>query len=87
MANETRSRLPRAGVADGVVGWRRDQLRAAGFPGGLAEVIAGDWRFDLHALIELVERGCPPPLAARILAPLDPPAARAAAGRAEDRRA
>jgi hypothetical protein len=26
---------------------------------------------DLHALIELVERGCPPPLAARILAPLD----------------
>jgi hypothetical protein len=26
---------------------------------------------DLHALIELVERGCPPELAARILAPLD----------------
>jgi hypothetical protein len=26
---------------------------------------------DLHALVKLVERGCPPPLAARILAPLD----------------
>ena len=26
---------------------------------------------DLHALIELVEHGCPPELAARILAPLD----------------
>jgi hypothetical protein len=26
---------------------------------------------DLHALIGLVERGCPPPLAARILAPLE----------------
>jgi hypothetical protein len=26
---------------------------------------------DLHELIELVERGCPPALAARILAPLD----------------
>jgi hypothetical protein len=26
---------------------------------------------DVHALIELVERGCRPELAARILAPLD----------------
>ena len=30
-----------------------------------------DTRYDLHALIELVERGCPPELAVRILAPLD----------------
>jgi hypothetical protein len=28
-------------------------------------------RYDLHALIELVERGCPCHLAVRILAPLD----------------
>jgi hypothetical protein len=27
--------------------------------------------YDLHALIELVERGCPPALAVRILGPLD----------------
>jgi hypothetical protein len=26
---------------------------------------------DIHALLELVDRGCPPHLAARILAPLD----------------
>jgi hypothetical protein len=26
---------------------------------------------DLHALIELVERGCPAPLAVRILTPMD----------------
>jgi hypothetical protein len=56
-----------------VVGWRRDQLLAAAFPARLAEELAGDWRYDLHALIELVERGCHPTLAARILAPLDPP--------------
>jgi hypothetical protein len=56
-----------------VVGWRREQLLAAAFPAGLAEALAGDWRYDLHALIELVERGCRPTLAARILAPLDPP--------------
>lgn len=30
-----------------------------------------DPRFDLHASIELTERGCPPELAIRILAPLD----------------
>jgi hypothetical protein len=54
-----------------VIDWRREQLVVAGFPGGLAGELAGDWRYDLHALIELVERGCEPSLAARILAPLD----------------
>jgi hypothetical protein len=29
-------------------------------------------RYDLHQLIELVEQGCPPELAVRILAPLEP---------------
>jgi hypothetical protein len=53
------------------VGWRRDQLAAAGFPLPLASEIAGDTSYDLHAVIELVERGCPPDLAVRILAPLD----------------
>ena len=36
-----------------------------------AEALSHDGDFDLHALIELIERGCPPGLAARILAPLD----------------
>jgi hypothetical protein len=54
-----------------IVDWRREQLRASGFPTVLAARIASDHRIDLHALIELVERGCPPVLAARILQPLD----------------
>jgi hypothetical protein len=33
--------------------------------------VAEDDRYDLHRLVELVERGCPPELALRILAPLD----------------
>jgi hypothetical protein len=43
----------------------------AGFEADLAAFIASDCALDLHAMIELVERGCPPRLAARILAPLD----------------
>ena len=54
-----------------VVAWRRTQLLAAGFDLLLAEELARNCRIDLHALVELVERGCAPPLAARILAPLD----------------
>ena len=54
-----------------IIGWRRAQLELAGFPARLATDIAVDARFDLHALIELVERGCRPELAVRILAPLD----------------
>jgi hypothetical protein len=53
-----------------VVSWRREQLRHSGFPCRLALRLAADSRYDLHALIELVERGCPPQLAVRILAPL-----------------
>ena len=52
-----------------IVSWRRDRLADAGFPLPLAARLAGDGRYDLHALIELTERGCPPELAARILAP------------------
>jgi hypothetical protein len=33
--------------------------------------VANETGFDLHALLELVERGCEPELAVRILAPLD----------------
>jgi hypothetical protein len=58
------------GAAD-IVAWRRAQLRNAGFDAKLAEQAARECGVDLHALIELVERGCPPPLAARILAPLE----------------
>lgn len=51
--------------------WRRSQLVASGFESRLATRLAHDGRYDLHALIELVERGCSPALAVRILAPLE----------------
>ena len=54
-----------------VVRWRREQLVASGFPLPLAARLAKDARYDLHALIELAERGCQPELAVRILAPED----------------
>jgi hypothetical protein len=54
-----------------VARWRSEQLEQAGFPAPLARRLARDRRVDLHALIELVERGCPPHLAVRIVAPLD----------------
>jgi hypothetical protein len=66
MSTEIRDR-----TADDVRGWRREQLLHAGFAPRTATRVAGDPRFDLHALIELVERGCPPELAIRILAPLE----------------
>jgi hypothetical protein len=56
-----------------VFAWRSRQLLAAGFSPALARRLAPDATYDLHALIELVERGCPPELAVRILAPLDTP--------------
>ncbi len=53
------------------VRWRARRLESAGFPGDLARQLARWERVDLHELLELVDRGCPPALAARILAPLD----------------
>ncbi len=54
-----------------VARWRREQLVHSGFSRPLAGRLAEDPRYDLHALIELVESGCPPDVAVRILAPLD----------------
>jgi hypothetical protein len=51
--------------------WRREQLVASGFTLQAAERLADDDRCDLHALIELIERGCPPEVAERILAPTE----------------
>jgi hypothetical protein len=56
--------------SDEVVRWRRAQLVDSGFPLSAAAQLAKDRRYDMHALIELVEAGCPPHLAARIVAPL-----------------
>ena len=58
-----------------IVSWRREQLLDAGFSAPLADAVAFERSYDVHALIELTERGCAPELAARILAPLDGDAA------------
>ncbi|MGI9098538.1 MAG: hypothetical protein ACR2H2_08635 [Solirubrobacteraceae bacterium] len=59
---------PAQGVALGE--WRRRRLRAAGFEPELAAELADEPAVDLHELLVLLDRGCPPALAARILAPL-----------------
>jgi hypothetical protein len=63
----TSTRLEQGGE---VTTWRRERLLAAGFPPAAAHRLARDPRYDLHALLELVESGCAPELAERILAPL-----------------
>jgi len=52
--------------------WRRRRLIAAGFEATLATRLARDDGVDLHELLVLRDRGCPPELAARIAAPLEP---------------
>lgn len=65
------TKTTRSSGVDQVVAWRREQLVESGLPPFLAASLAKDTRYDLHALIGLVERGCPPRLAIRILAPVD----------------
>jgi hypothetical protein len=54
-----------------LIGWRRRQLSRAGFGVDLAARVAADRSMDIHALLELIDLGCPPELAMRIVAPLD----------------
>jgi hypothetical protein len=54
-----------------VVAWRVERLRAAGCPARLADAVAHDGRYDLHELLELIDRGCLAEVAVRILAPLE----------------
>jgi hypothetical protein len=55
----------------GWVRWRAGRLMRAGFSPELADQLAVESRIDLHELLGLLDRGCPPDLAARILAPLE----------------
>ena len=56
-------------VPDELRVWRETLLIQAGFALELAQGLAADGENDLHALLNLVDRGCPPDVAARILAP------------------
>ena len=64
---------PRRHVPPDVLAWRSDVLQHAGCEPGLARQLAADGGMDLHDFLNLIDRGCAPELAARILAPLDPP--------------
>ena len=55
-----------------LMAWRTRRLVGAGFSFREAYQLARDGGVDLHALLELIDRGCPPVLAVRITAPLDP---------------
>jgi len=47
--------------------WRTSELIRVGFAGDDAVALAARFDVDLHQAIELVEHGCPPELAVRIL--------------------
>ena len=47
--------------------WRTEELLRVGYELEIATVMAADLEVDLHAATDLVERGCPPDIAARIL--------------------
>jgi hypothetical protein len=64
--------LPHSRIPADVFAWRFVVLRDAGFDERSAHDLADDARYDLHAVLDLVDRGCPPALARRIMAPLDP---------------
>jgi hypothetical protein len=63
----TRSLVP----ASDVEAWRLRRLVDAGFALPLALEVAATPGVDLHELLALLDRGCPPELAARILSPID----------------
>jgi hypothetical protein len=52
-----------------VTAWRRRRLLESGFDESLAAWVAETPGVDLHAVLTLVDRGCPPETAIRILGP------------------
>jgi len=50
-----------------VAAWRLHRLLDAGFAAALGAQLATVPGLDVHALLELVDRGCSPELAVRIL--------------------
>lgn len=67
-AEMTTAELRRTRLSDKeVVAWRKEQLVRAGSDPSSALILAKRSHVDLHEAIELLERGCPPPLALEIL--------------------
>jgi hypothetical protein len=47
--------------------WRAEELERAGYDASEAAELAGRSYVDLHLAVDLLERGCPPDTALRIL--------------------
>ena len=58
---------PRVDEAAEVRAWRFEALYRSGYESDAAVVLAANVEVYLHDAVELVLRGCPPALAARIL--------------------
>ena len=67
MANTADMELILDTESDRVTAWRACELLKAGYEPAIAVDLAEHSEVDLHLALELVERGCPPDLAARIL--------------------
>jgi hypothetical protein len=50
-----------------VARWRAEALERAGYPAEAAAELAARADIDLHLAVDLVEKGCPPETARRIL--------------------
>jgi hypothetical protein len=50
-----------------VIRWRVEQLAKVGYSWPAAMVIAANTQIDLHTAVDLVQRGCTPDTAVRIL--------------------
>lgn len=68
-----RGRCCADGPSADVITWRLCRLLEAGFSQELAQQLAATPGVDVHALLQLVDRGCPAELAARILSPVATP--------------
>ena len=58
---------PRETEQERIERWRSEMLERAGYAPRDAAELAGRADVDLHHAIDLVERGCPPDVALRIL--------------------
>jgi hypothetical protein len=59
--------LPEETELDRIERWRAQELERAGYDPLSAAELAASHEVDLHQAVELIRRGCPPELAARIL--------------------
>ena len=63
----TAAELHEATEAERIERWRLEELIRAGYPEQGAAALAGRLDIDLHAAVALLERGCAPDVALRIL--------------------